>query len=206
MIHLAALLALESLSSQPLPPVPAAVVQPAPDSAELRQSLRRLVMCIADRRPRWARQTLALPYLSEEQAREAAQALSGRDNCLADYQSDMTFRTSTLVASLAEHFLQAQTDRNAITRAATALNTATPLNASEDFALCVAARDPAAARDLTFSEPGSAGEEQAAQQLARRVEPCTRPGENLTIDVQSFRALIATAFYRALTTDIAARD
>jgi hypothetical protein len=54
-------------------------VQPSPDSARERQELQRLTACIAESRPRWARHTLSLPYLSEAQANSASLALSGKD-------------------------------------------------------------------------------------------------------------------------------
>ena len=74
-----------------------------------------------------------------------------------------------------------------------------PLNASEDFALCVAARNPAAARDLALSEPGSEAENGAAGRLADSVAPCTDADEGLSIDLQSLRALASTALYRGVT-------
>jgi len=205
MIYLAALLALGTVPSDAQEPGAAMALQPAPDSAERRRALRELVMCVARVRPRWARQTLAHPYLSEAQAGAAAEALSGRDSCLQE-DTDMTFRTSTLVGSAAEHFIQSQADQSSFARLAKALNTATPLNASEDFALCVAARNPIAARDLALSEPGSPVETRSAGQLADHVQPCTRPGENLTVDLQSLRALMGTALYRAMVPTLAARN
>jgi hypothetical protein len=198
MIHLAALLALGSPGADDQATAPAAQVQPAPDSAERRRALRDLVMCVADARPRWARETLSLPYLSEDQARLAANMLRGRDTCLLQGEVDMTFRTSTLIGSLAEHYIRTQANGNPVARATRALNTARPLNASEDFAMCVASRNPGAARELALSEPGSASEMRSAQQLAGHVAPCTNPNEQLTVDLQSLRALVATALYRGI--------
>lgn len=198
MIHLAALIAITSASVQPSAPAKAIQVQGAPDSAEQRAEFRSLVTCIAKARPRWARQTLALPYLSDAQAGVAAQALTGRDSCIGDDKVDLTFRTSTLVGSLAEHFIE-NLDSRALARMERALNTAAPLNGSEDFALCVAARNPSAARQLALSQPGSGAETEAAQQLAGKMASCTRPDEDLTVDVQALRALTATALYRAMT-------
>ena len=199
MIHLAILLALGSPSADNQPvAATAAQMQPAPDSAERRRALRDLVMCVADARPRWARETLSLAYLSEDQARIAADMLRGRDTCLTRAEVDMTFRTSTLIGSLAEHYIRAQTGGNPVAQVTRALNTARPLNASEDFAMCVASRNPAAARELALSEPGSASETRSAERLAAHVPACTNPNEQLTVDVQSLRALVATALYRGM--------
>lgn len=206
MIHLAVLLA----AAVPLPtaqaPAATAELQAAPDSGERRQALRTLIMCVAKARPRWARETLAEPYLSEAQAGQAAEILSGRDNCLADPETDMTFRTSTLVGSLAEYFVRADAAPDSEARLGAALNSATPLNGSEDFALCIAARDPAAARALALSDPGTDEEMRSAKRLAAFVQPCTQPGENLTVDLQSLRALVATAMYRAMSPKFASRQ
>lgn len=197
-LHLAALLALSAASVQaPAAPV---VVQPSVDSAEQRQALRSLTACLAQARPRWARQTLSRPYLSEAQASAAAEALSGRDTCLPANEAEIPFRTSGLVGSLAEHFVRKDLDSSDFNKVAAALATATPLNASEDFALCLAARNPAGARRLALSEPGSGEETEAARQLAAHVAPCTQDGEQLTVDLQSMRALVATALYRGIRT------
>ena len=198
MIQIAVLLATAAAPAAAPQAAAKVQVQPAPDSADSRQALRKLVMCVAKARPRWARQTLAHPYLSDAQARAAAEVLTGQDSCLAGPEADMTFRTSTLVGSLAEHFVRTETPAEELARLAKALNTAAALNGSEDFALCVAARDPNAARELALSEPGSPAETQAAGKLAHHVPPCTRSGENLVVDLQSLRALTATALYRAI--------
>jgi hypothetical protein len=98
---------------------------------------------------------------------------------------------------LAEHFLRSDIQGVDFERVEKALLTVEPLNGSEDFALCVAARNPSAARELTFSDPGSAAEAKAAAELSSQVPPCIKPGENLTVDQQSLRALMSTALYRA---------
>lgn len=202
---LAALLAVSaaSVAAQPSPPT---VVQPNVDSAERRQALRQLTVCLAETRPRWARQLLAHPYLSNEQAYDASEALGGRDNCLREDEADLTFRTSTVVGSLAEHFVRNEIQRINFARLRMALSTMTPRNVSEDFALCVAAADPAAARDLALSEFGSPAEAAAARQLGGYVERCTNPGENLTVDLQSLRALTSIALYRGIVTAEAGRN
>jgi hypothetical protein len=199
---LAALLTTAGASTQVQASSPAVAVQPNLDTAEELQRLRNLSACLAESRPRWARQTLSYAYLSDAQAREAAQALSGTDTCVPD-DTEVVFRTSGLVGGLAEHFLRSDIERADSRRLTGALATLTPLNASEDFALCVAVRNPAAARALALSEPGSDVEAQAAAQLARHVPPCTEPGEQPTVDLQSLRALMSTALYRGVTAVLA---
>lgn len=193
-LYLAALLAVSSASvaAQPSP-----AVQPNVDSPESRQALRQLSVCLAQARPRWARELLARPYLSNEQAYDTSEALEGRDNCVRG-DTEFTFRTSTMVGSLAEHFVRNEIGGVDFTRLSQVLSTMDPRNASEDFALCIAAANPAAARNLALSEFGSAAETEAAAQLGRYVERCTNPGENLTVDLQSLRALTSSALYRGM--------
>ena len=137
--------------------------------------------------------------MSQAQASDAAVALTGRDTCITGPEVDVTFRTSSMVGSLAEYYLGPELRRSDMRRLGTVLSTLTPLNVSEDFALCVAARNPAAARDLALSEPGSATEAQAGALLGGYVPDCTNPGERLTVDLQSLRALTSTALYRAMS-------
>jgi hypothetical protein len=204
--YLAALLAVSAASLQTAAATAAVPVEPSVDSAEQRQALRKLTACLAKARPRWARQTLAQPYLSDAQASVAAQALTGQDNCVAGSEAEVTFRTSSLVGSLAEHFVRSDLDKADFTRLKASLSTLAPLNVTEDFALCVTARNPAAARDLAMSELGSEAEMAAAGQLAPYVKDCTNPGEDLTVDVQALRALVSTALYRGVTNVLAARN
>jgi len=201
-LFLAALLAAVTASTPVQASAPAVAVQPNLDSAEELQRLRSLSACLAESRPRWARQTLSFAYLSDAQAREAAQALTGTDSCVPN-DTEVVFRTSGLVGGLAEYFLRAEMKRTDSQRLTEALATLTPLNVSEDFALCVAVRNPAAARELALSEPGSAVESRAAGQLARHVPPCVERGEEPTVDLQSLRALMSTALYRGVTAVLA---
>lgn len=178
---------------------PKVTLEPSPDSAEQRKASQKLTACLAEARPRWARTTLSRPYLSDAQAYDASKALRGRDSCVTSRDGvEVTFRTSLMVGSLAEHFLQEDIRRADAVRLAEKLSTLPPRNVTEDFALCVAARNPAAARDLALSEPGSAAEEAAASKVFAYVEPCRQESEELTVDLQALRALVAAALYRGV--------
>lgn len=197
--HLTAALALGAASAQAQPPAPAVPINPSADTAAERQRLRDFSFCMARYRPNWARQTLDKPYLSNDQARIASYALSGRDSCTQGHDVEVTFRTSSVVSSLAEYFLRDEIRQVDATRLAAALSNMAPRNVSEDFGLCIAARNPDAARELALSPFNSETETAAAHRLATAVESCTVEGENLTVDLQSLRALAATALYRGVT-------
>lgn len=197
--HLAALVALGTIAV-PAAPASAAPIEGNVDSAERRQQLRTLATCLAQQRPGWARRTLSQPYLSSDQARIASEALSGTDRCIGGRDDvEVTFRTSSVVAGLAEQYLRTELGQVDFGRVSRALSTLPPRNSSEDFALCVTARNPGAARDLVLSEFDSDQEVAAAGRLANHVESCTAPGETLTVDMQALRALSAIALYRGVT-------
>jgi hypothetical protein len=199
-LYLAVLLAAGATCVQAQTPSAEVPIQPSVDSAKQRMALNKLSACLAQARPGWARSTLAQPYLSDEQARFAGRALSGQDKCIKGDEVEVTFRTSGLVGGLAEHFLHPQVARMDLPRVAQGLSALTPLNASEDFAFCVAAGDPAAARDLVLSDPGSDAEIQVARRIAPHVPACIAKGDRLTVDLQALRALISVALYRESTT------
>ena len=187
-------------ASLPLSAQPATLqLRPPLDTAQERQALRKLTLCVAKARPRWARTMLSYPYLSSDQASVAAQIVSGHDNCLGAPEVAVAFRTSSVVGFAAEEALEVGMARTDPKRIGAALNTAAPKNVSEDFALCLAARDPASSFGLASSDPGSANEAKAAEAVAAGVPYCSKPGEKFDVDVQALRALVATALYRAIT-------
>jgi hypothetical protein len=209
-IYVAALMALGSASGSAQAPAPAVApvpIEPSVDSAEVRRSFDQLSVCLAEARPGWARRALAHPYLSDGQARVASEALRGTDRCLDDDDDlEFTFRTSGMIASLAEHYLRAHLPNVDFDEVVMAIDTMAPRNASEDFAFCLAARNPVAARNLSFSALGSPEEIDAARQLSRTLAPCFNPGEDLTVDLQSLRALSSSALYRGVTAVEAGRS
>ena len=171
-------------------------IQPSPDSAEQRQALRALTTCLANARPRWARRTLSRPYLSDAQASDASQAFVQRkrhlhsDGRRRDHVSNVQPRRQPGRALSAR-----RAGRRRSRALSAALFTLTPLNVSEDFALCVAARNHAAAHDLALSEFGSAAEMRQRGRRGRR-RPCTYDGEQLTVDLQALRAGLGRALSR----------
>ena len=180
------------------PAVAETALQPPLDTPAERQALRKLTFCIAEHRPRWARALVSYPYLSDAQADAAAELVSGNDNCQMAPEVAVAFRTSGVAGNVAEHLLHSALASADVTKVSAALATANPLNVSEDFALCVASRNPAVALDLVRTEPGSGDEARAGSALAASVPSCTKPTERLEINLESLRSLVATALYRAV--------
>lgn len=189
---------LASIATVQAPPPPASLA-PAVDSVSERAALRTLGLCLAKARPDWAVQTLANPYLGDRQTVAAGEALSGSDSCVKKDRQEFTFRTSGIVASLAESRLRAGLDSLPAERLATAIKDVPAANASEDFALCLASRDPKAAQTLVLSEPGSEEESGSAARFIPFLNACSASGEHLTVDQQALRGLLSIALYRGAT-------
>jgi hypothetical protein len=196
---LVALLGTVAVPAQSQASSPAVSIEPSADTPAERQVLRNLSMCLAQLRPDWARGVLEHPYLSSAQASAAAVAVSGRDNCQKQPEVEIEFRTSTLVSALAEYFLRADLPRIDSGRIGQALTSVPARNATEDLGLCLASRNFAAARDLALSDPGTSAEASAARGLGAQVTACSLPGESLKVDLQSLRAIVTVALYRAVT-------
>jgi hypothetical protein len=178
---------------------PAVSIEPSADTPAERQVLRNLSMCLAQLRPDWARGVLEYPYLSSAQASAAAVAVSGRDNCQKQPEVEIEFRTSTLVSALAEYFLRADLPKTDSARLGHALTSLPARNGTEDVGLCLASRDLEAARELALSEPGTSAEADSGRALGAQVAACSLPGESLKFDLQSLRAIVTVALYRAVT-------
>lgn len=177
---------------------PAASLQPNADTTADRTAVRALSMCLAQARPRWAREVLAQPYLSKGQTDLLETIGSGDDRCTGSRPIEITLRHTSIVAGLAEQFIKEDLGQVNIKRVSAELNRIPSRNASEDFALCLVARRSKVAQDLVMSSPGSDAERTAGEQLAQGVPSCTNPGEAGVVDLQSLRALAATALYRGV--------
>lgn len=170
-----------------------------------RRNLRSFSLCVAAERGDWARSTLALPYLSREQVVAAHTVLSGRADCQSSEVMEFDFHASQLVGGLAEHFLRADLANADVARLAQlndqslAASGLAPRNEYEDLGLCVVQRDPAAARALVLTDPGSGAETSAATRVTANVAPCVYQGQSMRLDVPALRALVATALYRSLS-------
>ena len=198
MLTLAALFLATGAAASAQGTTPAATFEPSADSAADRVAVRTFSKCLAQARPRWARQVLAQPYLSKAQANLLDSIGTGNDSCSGNRSIEITLRHSSLVAGLAEELIKEDLAQVGMKRVATELNRVASRNASEDFALCIVARRSQAAQDLVMSSPGSDVERAAGAQLALGVASCTNPGEAGVVDLQSLRALAATALYRGV--------
>lgn len=170
-------------------------LQPGTDSTADRVAVRTFSRCLAEARPRWARQVLAQPYLSKGQADLLDSIGTGNDSCSGNRSIAMTLRHSSIIAGIAEQLIKDDLAQVGMKRVSAELNRVSPRNTSEDFALCLVARRSQIAQDLVMSSPGSDAERAASEQLAQGIKPCTNSGEAGIVDLQSLRALAATALY-----------
>jgi len=198
MLTLAALFLATSIAGGAQGTPPDSTLQPGTDSTADRTAVRSFSKCLAQARPRWARQVLAQPYLSKGQADLLDSIGTGNDSCSGSRAIEITLRHSSIVAGIAEALIKEDLAQVGMKRVSAELNRVSSRNASEDFALCIVARRSQAAQDLVTSSPGSDAERIAAEQLAQAVKPCTNPGEAGVVDLQSLRALAATALYRGV--------
>ena len=202
-----ALLLGAAVSAQAQAAALATPIQPSVDTVQQRQSLRTLMTCVAKSRPNWARQLLAQPYLGEEQTRTAGEALSGKDRCIMKDETEMTFRTSSMVSNLAEYFLGAELTNADLERLRGRSTRIAPLNSPRKISPCALRREiPLRLRAIALSEPGGNDERQAADKLAAQVQPCVIKGEQPTVDLQSLRGLMSIALYRAMTNGAVAQN
>lgn len=198
MLTLAAVFAATGIAGAVQGAAPASTLQPSADSTADRTAVRAFSKCLAQMRPRWAREVLTQPYLSKGQTDLLEQINVGDDSCSGTGSAEFTLRYTSIIAGLAEQFIAEDLARVGLKRVSAELARIPSRNTSEDFALCVVARHSQAARDLVVSSPGSAAERAAGDQLALAVKPCTNPGESGVVDLQSLRALAATALYRGV--------
>jgi hypothetical protein len=74
-----------------------------------------------------------------------------------------------------------------------------PRNGSEDFAFCLARKDPVAVRALIDTVPASKKEAAEIGRLIPHLGSCVVQGSTLTLNKQTIRTLLAVGLYRILS-------
>lgn len=180
--------------------------QPPAPGATTQAEARAYAMCIARNRPRVAEDILAMPYLSDEQTRRAAQRLGGLDNCLTSTDQVAESRAPSLLEGMTVQLLPAKLaaanlgEVSALTDDQIVQRGLRPRNGYEDFSLCMVRGQPDLVRGFVLAEPGSAASQAAFRQIVPHVPDCVGQGQHLSLDQRGLRAVLAVGLYRTLDT------
>ena len=185
---------------------PMAVTDSANDPV-VSKVVNRYARCVANSKPQWADGVLAMQFLSEEQTRAANKGVSGLQSCFSTSQFDLKFSFLSLLGGLAE---QRITERfgdkdvsglSAITDEQLFSSAAAPKTTTDDFAMCIARKDPVTVRRLIASEPITSQETQLIQSLVPHLSGCLPSGLNIKLNKQTVRAYSAVGLYYLLAHD-----
>ncbi len=179
----------------------------APASASTTANDTRIyAMCLARSRPRVAEDILAMPYLSDEQTRRAAQRMGGLDTCLTSTDLATESRAPSLLEGMAVQLLPARlaganlTEVSALTDDQVVARGLRPRNGYEDFSLCMVRGQPALVRGFVLAAPGSPEAQAAFREIVPHVPSCVGQGQHLSLDQRGLRAVLAVGLFRALDT------
>jgi hypothetical protein len=182
-------------------PARSAVTDSANDPID-RQVTNQFARCIADTRPQFADQILEMPFTSGEQEKLISAHLGGWDKCLSTYQFDLKLNTLSILGGMAESRI-AYKYRGAdpaafakVTDDQLYASPAAPRNTSEDFAMCLARKNPSAVRALIESRPETDKETASIKLLTPHLSECLIQGMTIQFNRSTIRAYAAYGLYR----------
>jgi hypothetical protein len=184
----------------------AAGAQPPAAGTTTANETRAYAMCLARSRPRIAEDILAMPYLSDEQTRRAAQRIGGLDTCLTDTEVAAATRAPSLLEGMAVQLLQARlananlADLSALTDDQITARGLQPRNGYEDFSLCMVRGQASLVRGFVLAAPGTPAAQAAFREIVPHVPSCVGAGQHLSLDQRGLRAVLAVGLYRTLDT------
>lgn len=182
---------------------PMAVTDSANDPV-VSKVVNRFARCVANSKPQWADGVLAMQFLSEEQMRAATKGVSGLQSCFGTSQFDLKFSSLSLLGGLAEQriaerFGDKDVSRlSAITDEQLFSSAAAPKTTTDDFAMCIARKDPVTVRRLIASEPITSEETQLIQSLVPHLSGCLPSGLNIKLNKQTIRVYSAVGLHHLL--------
>jgi hypothetical protein len=187
---------------------PMAVTDSANDPV-LAKVVNQFARCVANSRPQWSDQILAMDLMSAEQVKAATDGTFGINSCFTTGQYDLALSPLSLIGGLAE---QRFVERFA-TRPVEALakvsddqlfaSAAAPTNTVEDLAMCLARKDPATVRKLIDAKPTSADESALITRLIPNLGPCVPQGLSIKFNKQTVRAYAAVGLYSLMSNEAA---
>lgn len=153
--------------------------------------------CVADTRRVRAAEIVKLPFRSKEQVTAASRLIGGEEKCMGSVSVELTFNTDMLVMGMAEELFLAsykRADINAVIESGKGFVARDNL---EDIGLCVARANPAAAKALLETPPGTARENAAFRAVVPLLGPCVPAGATLIFKKTVIRGSIAIALYNS---------
>lgn len=181
--------------------VPALAEESAPlrtSSPVARQAMERFGICVADRSPEKATQTLHMDFRSTSYRSALRNLARANEDCFK--RGRMSSPGLPFAGAIAERLMERHAEPlNArLVRAAT--NKApTPRAPSEAIAICVVRTVPDEVARLFASEVATADEAAAAASLDFALKLCSQGQPRLEANVEGLRAMLATAAFRSTT-------
>ena len=166
--------------------------------------VNQFARCVASNRPAWSDQVLAMQFLSSEQLKAVGKEAGGMHICFSTGQYDLQLHSLSVLGGMAEQRIEAKfasqdvSGLSALTDDQLFASAAAPKTTTEDFALCIVRKDPAAVRRLIKSEPTSAAEAQQVKALVPHLGGCLPKGLNIKLNKQTVRAYSAVGLHHLL--------
>jgi hypothetical protein len=179
----------------PVPKAPEGTFRETPQDAA--KVLNGYARCVADVRPKFADEILALPLSSREQEAALRKGLGGHDDCLGMNVAYLKVHTpAALIGGMAEERFVAE-NRGKDFAAVIGASKAEPRNVMEDIALCLVRRNPSGAVALIGTSPGTPAEKSAVRTLVPDLGPCVPQGTTVKLNELTVRVWIAAGLYHA---------
>ncbi len=189
-------------------PAAAAQADGSPSSPREVRSMHALAACVAGKRDRDVRKVLAMDFRQREYGREL-RSLSGRDPSCSKLMGNSTLRADSVLfaGALAELVLERDIAGGDLAPRV-AYNASRPAiearNGAELMAICVVRRAPAETVSLLRTEAASPAEIEQLRAMSAALSGCIPPGQQVRLNRESIRALLALAAYRLSTHNAAA--
>ena len=187
---------------------PMAVTDSANDPV-LSKVVNQFARCVANSRPQWSDQVLAMDLMSAEQVKAAREGTYGINSCFTTSQYDLALSPLSLIGGLADQrFVERFAGRPVealakVTDDQLFASAAAPTNTVEDLAMCLARKDPAAVRQLVDTKPTTAAEAALITRLIPHLGPCVPQGLSIKFNKQTVRAYAALGLYELMANEAA---
>ncbi len=173
-----------------------------------RAGLNVVALCLAERRPARAIDTLSYGFMSEEQMTSLGKFFKrflNDSSCNLTRYVESEAPSVPIIGGLAEFFLLRKyrsEDLQALdqlTQSDWQTDAMLPRNSNEFFGQCVVQANRAAVFDLVNTIPGTELEAGSIKELVPLLDPCVADGQEASFDKTALRAMLAFSLYRAVS-------